>query len=223
VDDVEEAISKLAHAQVHTETLIQQLTRDVSDFKHEMSEFKKEMSDFKKEMSDFKKEMSDFKKEMSDFKREAEADRKRMNKAWGDLANRLGTIAEDVVAPNIRRLALDEFGFEQIDDFLVRPERRSRRGPNRVTMEYDIICGGPGKVIVVEVKTTFTREVIPAFQNSLRVFLDFFPEYAESRLFGVIASWSLPEALRPAVSKAGFFGLAMGDETMEIVARPVVD
>ncbi len=140
-----------------------------------------------------------------------------MNKAWGDLANRLGTIAEDVVAPNVRRLAVDEFGFERIDDFLVRPERRSRRGPNRVTMEYDIICAGPRKVIIVEVKTTFTREVIPAFQNSLRVFLDFFPEYEESQRIAVIASWSLPETPRPAVAEARFFGLAMGDETIEIV------
>ncbi len=61
VDDIEQAISKLALAQVQTETLIQQLTRDVLDFK--------------REMSDFKKEMSQFKREMSDFKREAEADR----------------------------------------------------------------------------------------------------------------------------------------------------
>ncbi len=37
---------------------------------------------------------------MDSFKDEMKEDRKRMNKQWGDPANRLGTLAEDVVAPN---------------------------------------------------------------------------------------------------------------------------
>ena len=46
-------------------------------------------------------EMQDFKDEMRTFKDEAESDRKRMNKQWGELANKVGTAVEDIVAPNI--------------------------------------------------------------------------------------------------------------------------
>jgi len=43
------------------------------------------------EMREFKDEMKVFKDEMTDFKDETVRDRQRMNKQWGDLANRLGT------------------------------------------------------------------------------------------------------------------------------------
>ena len=32
-----------------------------------------------------------------------------MNKRWGDLANRMGTLVEDIVAPSVRRLAREVF------------------------------------------------------------------------------------------------------------------
>jgi len=53
-----------------------------------------------------------------------ESDMRQMKKAWGDLANKLGTVAEDIVAPNIPRLARDEFGKPVIEDLVVRPAAR---------------------------------------------------------------------------------------------------
>jgi hypothetical protein len=53
-------------------------------------------------------------KEMQDFKAE-------MNKKWGELANRLGTPAEDFVAPNIPFIAQKYFGCpEEAEFFMVR-------------------------------------------------------------------------------------------------------
>jgi len=157
--------------------------------------------------------------DLREHTRESKADRKRMNKAWGDLANKLGSVAEDVVAPNIPRMAVEDFGMTQVEDQVVNPHRVSRRGQRRFA-EYDIVCAGPGKVIVVEVKSTPTQEKILDVPRRLAEFFDFYPEYEGREVIGVFASWSIPENLLPVISKAGLYGIAMGDETMGIVARP---
>jgi len=198
VDRLEGMMAEVAHAQMRTEMSLLALS---------------------KEMREFKDEMREFKDEMREFKDESERDRKRMNKAWGDLANKLGTTVEDIVAPNIPRLAREEFGMESAVDLLVRGRRVSRVGKKR-EKEYDIVCAGSGKVIVVEVKSTPDKGQIPDFIASLSEFGDFYPEYNELERIGLFASWSLPESICDGLRKAGLYGLAMGDETMEIVVRP---
>jgi hypothetical protein len=198
VDRLEGMMAEVAHAQMRTEMSLLALS---------------------KEMREFKDEMRGFKNEMRGFKEESERDRKRMNKAWGDLANKLGTTVEDIVAPNIPRIARDEFGMEPPVDLLVRGRRVSRTGKKR-EKEYDIVCAGSGKVIVVEVKSTPDKGQIPDFLASLEEFGDFYPEYAGYERIGFFASWSLPDSVCEALREAGLYGLAMGDETMEIVARP---
>ena len=46
-------------------------------------------------------------------------DRKDWNKKWGELANKLGTIVEDIVAPNLPRIAREYLGCGELDDFMV--------------------------------------------------------------------------------------------------------
>lgn len=156
---------------------------------------------------------------LEENRRQMREDARRMQKAWGDLANKMGTVAEDVVAPNIPRLALEAFGFSEVEDLMVRVRRVSRRGEKR-RREWDVVCSGPGKVIVVDVKSTPTLEKIAEVQPRLAEFFDFFPEYEGSQLIGIFASWAIDPQLLPAVSEAGLYGIAMGEETMDIVARP---
>ena len=82
VDSIEEIVKELATAQIKTEKQIQALTNEVKNFKDGVKSFKDEMRDFKNEMLEFKEE--------------ARADRKRMNKQWGELVNKMGTVVEDI-------------------------------------------------------------------------------------------------------------------------------
>jgi len=68
-------------------------------------------------------EMREFKEEMREFKDETVRDRKLMNKQWGDLANRLGTMVEDIVAPNLPRAASELLGCEHPSLFALRVVR----------------------------------------------------------------------------------------------------
>lgn len=148
-----------------------------------------------------------------------EAETRKMKQTWGDLANKMGTVAEDVVAPNIPRLAVEELGFAEVEDLMVRVRRASRRGEKR-RREWDVICSGPDKVMVVEVKSTPSTEKIREVPERLAEFFDFFPEYEGRELMGALASWAIDPDLRPAISETGLYGIAMGEDTMEIVARP---
>jgi len=103
VDRLEQVMIELAEQSKITQ-------REVARLSTEMLEFKEEMRAFKEEMRAFKDEMKAFKDEMREFKRE-------MNKCWGDLANKMGTLAEDIVAPNISGIAREYFGCSDIKDF----------------------------------------------------------------------------------------------------------
>ena len=83
VSELERMMKNLAYAHMQTEMTL--------------NNFIGEMKDFKDEMKDFKEEMKDFKDEMKDFKEEMRNEIKSMNKRWGELANKMGTVAEDIV------------------------------------------------------------------------------------------------------------------------------
>ncbi|HEC97425.1 MAG TPA: hypothetical protein ENI58_04615, partial [Nitrospirae bacterium] len=76
---------------VHTDTALRRLEREMREFKDEMREFKDEMREFKDEMGEFKDRTE---KMLS-----------AQNKRWGEIANKMGTVVEDIVAPNIPRIA----------------------------------------------------------------------------------------------------------------------
>lgn len=217
VDSLEYYMKELAYAQMRTEI---ELTR----LSEEMREFKQEMADFKREMADFKSEMADFKGEMADFRDRSEAnriaDRREWNQRWGELANRLGTVAEDIVAPNLPRIAQEYFGVETIVNSTVRRRVRNRTGDR--TQEFDAILEGvttEGETIVLlsETKSTARFEHIERFLGILAVLGDFLPEYADRRVIPVFASLSLDESLVNALTKRGIYAMAMGDETMELL------
>ncbi len=149
-----------------------------------------------------------FEKEMRDFRRE-------MNKKWGDLANKMGTIVEDILAPNLRRLALEHFHFGSIEDFMIRRSRLCPGQPDRLS-EFDTIVVGSKAVILGEAKSTPTIEWVDVFAEKVGWFSEFFPEYTGFRLIPVFGSWAIPDPLINRLTKHRIYAMRMGDETMEL-------
>lgn len=189
---------------------------DTAKLKTEMSEFKNEMSEFKNEMSEFKNEMSEFKNEMSEFKNEMRKDRKEQNKKWGELNNRLGTFAEDVAAPNMPRIAIEQFGVTQIIDHGV---RRRRINPNDSSQyfEFDAVTLTDKYVFLLETKFTPRDEYIKAVPNLVKNFKLCFTEYAALPLITVFGSWAINENHVRMLTKIGVYAMAMGESTMELL------
>jgi hypothetical protein len=159
--------------------------------------------------------MARFEQEMREFKDEMRLSKREMDQKWGALANKLGTIIEDILAPNIRRLAEEHFQLGQLLDFMI---RRSRRHPDQpeVMSEFDTLAVGAKTVILGEAKSSPSAQSVDEFRDKVSSFFDFFPDYRGRRLIAIYGSWSIPDPLVERLTGYGIYALRMGSDTMEL-------
>ena len=161
-------------------------------------------------------------REMLEFKNEMRASKRAIDKQWGDLANKMGTIVEDILAPNLRRLARDHFRFDPILASMI---RCTRRQPARPELEgkFDTVIAGPDAVILGEAKSTPTLSAAEEFAGKVATFFDFFPEYQGRRLLPVLGSWAIPDAVVARLTQHRIYAMQMGEDTMELVNAPALE
>ncbi len=206
--DIEERVDSLeaifGRFMINTDAMMNRMERDTRLLKQEMREFKDEMRVFKDEMSDFKDEMSDFKDEMGAckdemgafknemgvFKDKMEQDHKAMNKQWGDLANKMGTLVEDIISPAIRPVVTKYFDCE-ITYFSVNVRKKDRR--LNLQGEFDVIAVSDDYVFLVEAKSTPKKQYLYEFIENIETFRKLFPEYADKRLIPIFGSLRFDE------------------------------
>jgi hypothetical protein len=156
---------------------------------------------------------------MNRLEDEIRASKRELDKKWGDLANKLGTIIEDIVAPNLRRLAVEHFGFATIEDFMI---RRSRRQGGRQA-EFDALVVGPAVVILGEANSNPTLAAAEELAAKMALFFDFFPEYRGRRLITVLGSWAIADNVVERLTALGIYAMRMGQDTMELANANILD
>jgi len=151
---------------------------------------------------------------MSDFKSE-------MNKRWGELANKMGTLAEDLVAPSIPRILCLVVGCpdDQIDAMAVRVRRRHPTDRGR-TQEFDVVAVCGEYVLINETKSRVYARDADEFVQVLSEMRSFFPEYAEKTIIGAIASLYVDENVVRRAQKLGLLVLGMSEEMMDLPNEP---
>jgi hypothetical protein len=133
-----------------------------------------------------------------------------MNKQRGDLANRLGTLVEDIVAPNLPRIAAELFACRPPDFFAVRVSRRF----DDETREYDALLVRPQVVLSNETQSQLLETHIDAKLAELsRVY----PECADRRAVGILATLYSEEGVMRRATRKGVLAMGMGDETMQVL------
>ena len=165
------------------------------------------------EMLEFKDEMREFKDEMLAFKEESQRERRSMNKQWSDLANRLGTLVEDIVAPNLPRVAAELFSCPVADLFGVRVVRRF----GGETREYDALLVCPEVVLVNETNSRLTDAHVEGILERIAEIPRVFPEYADRRAVGVLASLYPDASVVRRATRRGVLVMGMGEETMQVL------
>ena len=139
-----------------------------------------------------------------------------MNKRWGDLANKMGTLVEDIVAPNISGIAREYFGCKDLDFFGVRIRKKNTKDASKVR-EFDVIAVCDDKVIINETKSNPKIEYINEFINVLKEIYDYFPEYKDKKIIPIFSSLYIPEDLVTYLTKNRIYAMAMKDDTMDIL------
>ena len=144
--------------------------------------------------------------------------RRAMNKQWSELAAKMGTVVEDIVAPSVRRMARELFDCgepllftSRIDR--VRSDDRSRR------REFDVLYVGDRAVLLNETKSLPRDADARRFVRLVRSgeFFLYFPEYKDLPLVPVFSSLSLPDDLVTYLTRNGVYALAMGAEAMRVL------
>ena len=158
--------------------------------------------------------MTRFELESKQFKRE-------MDKKWGDLANKLGTIIEDILAPNLKRLAVEYFGFKEVTSHMIRCYRKLPGSGDGA--EFDTIVTGLGIVLLGEAKSSPTLEHVEQFGVKIQTFNDYFPEYRDLKLISVFGSWAIKSALVNRLTDLGIYAMQMGEDTMELTNAGELD
>jgi hypothetical protein len=150
------------------------------------------------------------------FQRFAE-ERREMNRQWGNLANKMGTIVEDRVLPSLPRVVEALFHQPIVDRMI----RRVRAIPGtRRSREYDAIVVTPELVCVNSTKSTLRLQHINQFVKDLAEFREYFQEYQPYPLIGILASLSVDQDILKQAEETGFVVLATGDELMDIINSP---
>lgn len=114
-----------------TEERIDRIERAVKDFIVSVNEShmrtEAELREFKDEMQEShmrtEAERRESKNEMLTYKEENRQQIREMNIKWGEMAKKLGTITEDLVAPSIPRIVKEEFDLE-ITELMVRRKKK---------------------------------------------------------------------------------------------------
>jgi len=226
--DVQQRVADLEALMAQAWRAIERTSREMRDFKNEMRDFKNEMRDFKDEMRDFKDEMHDFKDEMRNFKDEMRdyrdeerQERIAMRRQWGQLANKMGTMAEDLVAPSVPRI-LRETGScpgDKIEFRAVRVRKLHPTDPGQ-EREFDVLAVCGEYVLINETKSNLSATDVAEFVEHLPEARDFFPEYADKKFIGAIASLYVDASVVRFGEKQGVIVLGFGEDVMEVLNSP---
>ena len=162
-------------------------------------------------------------RDRAEARAEAARDRKAMNRRWGELANKMGTVVQDIVAPSLRRIAREELGCGDERSFSA-PMFRVRSDDPHFRREFDALYVGTQAVLINETKSTALSEYASKFVEFLRSgeFALYFPEYRELPLVAVFSSLRLPEDVITYLTRNGIYAVSMGEETMQVRNRDAV-
>jgi len=196
--------------------------------KREMREFKDEMREsherFAREIREshdrFEREMRQAdersRREMQEFKEEMRHSKREMDKKWGELSNKLGTMAEDLVAPSIPRILKQVMRCDSAIKYSAVRVRKTE--PQN--QEFDVVAVCENYVFINETKSTLRSEHVNHFYELMQRIHDYFPEFEGKQFIGAIASLYVNETLVRQGEKLGLVVLGFGEELMDVLNSP---
>lgn len=184
-EKVERLESLLGHFIVNTDVALRRLEASLEAFKDEMRAFKDEMRVFKDEM----------------------------NKRWSDLANKMGTLVEDIFIPSFE-IILKRY-------FNVIPKRVSSRVKLRDSdreIELDIVGFTEEEVFIVEVKSSPDRAgYVDEFIEKLKILPEFMPEVKDYKVIPIYAGLAMSDKTIKYLTENNIYAMVVKGDVLEIV------
>jgi hypothetical protein len=140
-------------------------------------------------------------------------------KQWGEIANKLGSFVEDIVAPNIPRIGRQILGKEvENEELLAAPRLRvwHPQDPSRMR-EFDYVYATRRGWIIVESKNDPKLKDIDAFREGIGEAKDYFPQYASLVLHPLFASLNIPDHVVAYCTRHRIYAFGLASETMQLL------
>lgn len=204
--EVEERVSTL-------ELVLQDFIRQTN---HALMNNNRNLDRMERDTRELKREMAEFKQEMAGFKAEMREDRKKMNQEWGALANKMGTLVEDIIAPAVRPV-MEQYFKEEVTYRAVNVRKFDKA--QNLRGEFDVVAASASFVFLVETKISPNREKLLEFkQKTIPTFRQLFPEFSGARLIPVFSSLRFDDEFLPLATAEGIYLMAYREwEYMDIL------
>ena len=135
-----------------------------------------------------------------------------MNKRWGELANKMGTLVEDIFIPSFDIILKRYFGVTPKRIF----SRMKLRNENR-EIELDIVGFTEDKVFIVEVKSSPDRSgYVDDFIEKLKILPEFLPEVKAYRVIPIYAGLTMSDSTIEYLTKNNIYALIVRGDLLEI-------
>lgn len=204
---------------VRRDRSIERMEQMIAEMKAEAARDRQNMDTMIAEMkTEAERDRQNMNTMIAEMKAEAEKERRELARQLGDISNRMGTIVEDIIAPSLRRLAVEELGCGDERFFAVRLSKTRADDPGR-RREFDAFFVGADAVLLNETKATPRPEYAQDFVEFLRSdeFFLYFPEYKDKPVVPVFSSLHLPEDLVTYLTRQGIYAVAMSDDVMRVL------
>ncbi len=179
-----------------------------------------EESRVSREASD--KKLEKFHLEMKAYEKENQKIMKQMWKQWGELANKMGTIVEDIVAPGLRGVGRQYFQIENFDYFAPRLELCRDNGSK--VREFDVVAYSRDYFFLVETKATGRISYISDFIRFIPEIPEWFPLETKGRkIVPVFASLYLKEEPIKYLTKNKILAMATRDDGMDLYNSQLIN
>ncbi len=197
------------------------VTQRVADLEDSMTQVWRIIERVDLQIEQTSRELQEFKDEMREFKDEMHRSRIEMNRRWGELANKMGTMVEDLVAPSIPRILRQTVGcpHNRVESMALRVRRLHPTDESR-EREFDAVAVCGEYVLINETKSRLSTKDVDDFVHHLPEAREFFPEYAGRKFIGAIASLYVDESVARYAEKQGLIVLGFGEDVMEVLNSP---
>jgi hypothetical protein len=166
--------------------------------------------------------ISRLEKSEQSFQREMRAESRAANKRWGEIANSLGRLVEDIAAPNLSGVAKTFFGCEGEPDFFATQVKKVHSKDKTKRREFDVVAAYNDIFIINETKSRAKIEYIQDFQKALEDWQNYFPEYVRCKIIPVFCSLYVPNDALSYLTKSKIYAMGMGADNMTIL-NPELD
>ncbi len=213
--ELENVLAHLADAQVNSQRYLDQLARTVERIDRDRRETDERVNREFAWLSDELRTLGErTDRSITQLSRD-------INQKFGEVANKMGMLVEDMVAPSITRIFQEVTSYKE-EQILFSAIRVKLYHATKTDLrrEFDAVVAGGDYLLINETKSQLDPEAVDKFIEVLQEAKDFFPQYKEKKVIGALASLYIDTSLVRHIEKQGLIAMAVGKNLMDVLNSP---